>query len=286
MTAKKITSPVQKGDRFGLWTVMGPGIPQITRGVRVRALRTWICACDCGGGKTVTEKLLKKGESASCGCHKKEMTRLRHTKHGQSKGGEHSAEYRAWKAMKSRCGNKSQPSYARYGGRGIQVCARWQSSFESFLSDMGPRPSTSYSLDRIDNDKNYAPDNCRWADAQQQINNRSNTRFIHYKGVDVPLAHLAKKYGITSSTLALRIFRYKWPVEKALMTPIRVLPKHRDANTVGLKPCPFCGGGVRSAICAVRGGRWFDCSSCKAQTRISDVLRSVDAVAFWNRRVA
>jgi hypothetical protein len=95
-------------------------------------------------------------------------------KHGQSRRGHVGLEYCSWAQMKSRCNNRSNPSFKYYGGRGIHVCDRWLNSFENFLADMGRRPSVDYSIDRKNNDGDYEPGNCRWATAKEQRNNQGH----------------------------------------------------------------------------------------------------------------
>lgn len=118
----------------------------------------WLCRCTCGNQVLVRGSCLINGGSRSCGNHYRVLL---------------TPEYRAWKKLKSRCSNRNSPIYKYYGGRGITVCKRWLESFENFYEDIGPKPKgRALSLDRIDNDGNYEPGNCRWADQSTQNRNR------------------------------------------------------------------------------------------------------------------
>lgn len=152
------------GRRFGRWLVLGFSH-------RERNKPRWRCRCDCGNEGTPSGADLRAGTSRQCRACRQRKAKQTNTKHGHASTYAQSAEYRAWSSMINRCERPTYRGFARYGGRGITVCARWRASFESFLADMGSRPEGK-SLDRINNDGNYEPSNCRWATASEQARNR------------------------------------------------------------------------------------------------------------------
>jgi hypothetical protein len=157
----------------------------------------WVCKCDCGKTVTMRRSNFTSGLVYSCGCYNKEKA----TKHGMSK----SAEYKTWRAMLDRCTNPKVGSFKYYGERGITVCGQWKESFETFYKDMGPRPSPKHSIDRLDNEKNYSPDNCRWTLAKSQIRNRRTTVRITVNGVTKSVYDLFDDYRITDKRAQSRI---------------------------------------------------------------------------------
>jgi hypothetical protein len=131
----------------------------------------------------------------------------------------HAQAHAAWRNMRYRCSNPSSKAWPSYGGRGIKVCERWD-SFANFLADMGDPPDSALSIDRINNDGDYEPGNCRWATRKEQLENRRITRLLTFKGETKCLSHWAKEQGFDPSVVALRL-KLGWSVEEALTTPKR-----------------------------------------------------------------
>jgi len=162
----------------------------------------WNCECDCGNKTTVRGYSLLNGYTKSCGCLNKERSRSAQFVHGM-KG---TPTYKSWADMKSRCLNKNIPTYKHYGGRGIIICDRWM-TFENFYEDMGDRPN-DLTLERVDNNKGYSPENCRWATRKEQNRNRRNNVMIKYNGKEQCMKDWAEELGINRCTLGYRLKKY------------------------------------------------------------------------------
>ncbi len=190
------------GHRFGKLTVIELVTSKGTKN------HMWHCRCDCGGSAVVQGGALGSGLSNSCGCLQIQVA----TKHGM----ERTLTYNCWGQMKSRCLNPRHKSYPDYGGRGIGVCQRWL-DFINFYADMGEKPEGA-SLDRIDNNSGYSPENCRWADAKTQGNNKRNNRMLTIGDRTQTLKQWSLESSISEYTIRSRI-RMGWEPIKAITIP-------------------------------------------------------------------
>ena len=192
------------GQAFGRITVIG------FHGKKGREYM-YDCICSCGNKVTINGWSLKSGKTQSCGCLHREAITL----HGAS----NTKEFNVWYGMIRRCTDEKHDSYKRYGQRGISVSPDWL-LFENFLRDMGMVPDGK-TLDRVDNNANYGRENCRWATTGEQASNRSNNVRIEYEGESYTCSELARKFNLAPSTLWQRIVSLKWPLDKALRTPLQ-----------------------------------------------------------------
>lgn len=190
------------GRRFGRLTAVKP----IRGNGRIR----WECVCDCGRVVQIVICNLNRPNTRSCGCLRKETTSKTKRTHGMTE----SATYRIWTHMWQRCTNPKNKRWMQYGGRGVSVCARWE-SFENFLQDMGEKP-VGHSIDRINNDGNYEPANCRWASIKTQQNNTSTNHLITAFGKTMTVTQWAELIGIRAHTIHARLTCYGWTPEEAL----------------------------------------------------------------------
>lgn len=202
------------GQRFGRLTVIERAESQ-TRSDGSKISR-WLCKCDCGNTKIVRQSNLVSGHIKSCGCLRIEKTIARNQIHCES----YSRVYTIWENIKQRCFDSGCKNYTRYGGRGITLCDEWRYSFEAFRDwAMKNGYNDTMSIDRIDNNGNYEPINCRWVSNKVQANNRRSNRMITYCGKTQTLSQWADELGIDYKRLWARLYKCNWPIEKAFKAP-------------------------------------------------------------------
>lgn len=173
----------------------------------------WLCQCSCVNKtlKIIDSGHLGENGVKSCCCLLNGQQNIKHQKCN-------TAEYHSWSGMKSRCFNKKDRDFQNYGERGIRVCKRWLNSFENFYADMGPKPSQKHSIDRINNDKDYCPENCRWATIIEQNRNKRNSIILLLNDESHSIDEWSEIKNIKRSTIEARL-RYGWTTEKILNTP-------------------------------------------------------------------
>lgn len=196
------------GRRFGRLTVIEKSDKRTKNG-----LILWKCKCDCGNIRYIPTSRLKQGFSTSCGCYSRELQRQLHTKHGMSK----TRLFNIWLSIKNRCFDTNNNRYYRYGGRGITVISEWL-KFENFRDwALKSGYDDTKSIDRIDNDGNYCPQNCRWATPKQQARNRSSNKVIYGKS----LSEWCELLNVDYDIIEQRMSKYGMTLKEALETPVR-----------------------------------------------------------------
>ena len=175
----------------------------------------WKCKCDCGNTVFVRACHLTSNHTKSCGCLQRETASKSATKHGQS--GDRLCSI--WYGMRKRCYNRNYKHFKDYGGRGIKICEEWANDFQAFHDwAMSNGYADNLTIDRIDVNGDYCPENCRWITNEEQQNNRRTSRLLTYKGETHTMKDWARIAGLNYNTLRSRINAYKWSIEKALTT--------------------------------------------------------------------
>lgn len=246
--------PVSVGDVFGRLTVV-EAASTINNGQK-----RWLCLCSCGKECIIQQTNLNRGVTRSCGCLSRELSKERNprlnTTHGNTTQGKVTPTYRCWANMRARCSPNSK-DFAYYGARGIRVCEAWE-SFEVFFHDMGEMPPGSQ-LDRIDNNGNYEPGNCRWASRIEQARNKRSNHKLSLHGETLTIAEWSERTGINFQTISSRVAT-GWTVEEALS------PTRRRSKRDGMN-------GSSGFLYVVRSGDYFKIGRTSNLTRRLAALR-------------
>lgn len=221
--------PAVPGEEFNRLTIVEEIAPDVTPGGHIsRKVR---CKCECGVIKDYHFHAVRRELSKSCGCYRNEQIQKATVTHGasmgQTQGSPLQAEYRTWRGMLARC-KSGNVGAENYGNRGIKVCQRWQEGYLNFLEDMGPKPGPEHSLDRIDVNGDYTPENCRWATRAEQMRNTRRAITATIDGVTKPIAEWCEYLGISYDLVRHRIYA-GWAPATALTTP-KKLNRHMLAS--------------------------------------------------------
>ena len=194
------------GKRFGR-------LVAISRTKNKHGVSAWLCVCDCGNEKVVRTDHLESGDIKSCGCLFDELNHKTARKHGLSED----PLYNRFTNIVSRCESPTNPEYKNYGGRGISICDEWRNDFKAFYNwSMQNGYKKELSIDRIDVNGDYEPNNCRWVDNIVQANNTRSNHFIEYNGERKTIAEWGRKLGISYSGLWRKLKAHKWSMEDVI----------------------------------------------------------------------
>lgn len=218
------SSKYKVGDKIGRLTILEKS--ERCRDSKGRRRSYWICECECGSVVEKREDVFTR-PVPSCGCYGREQMSayMREKMTGKIKYGDSRERvHNIWYLMKFRCEDSSSPAYQNYGGRGITVCPEWSDGIDGYFRFKEWALSNGYtdelSLDRIDNDKGYSPDNCRWVGTITQANNKRSNVFYEFNGTSKTLAQWARDFNINYKTVHRRVVGLGWELERALMTPV------------------------------------------------------------------
>ena len=202
------------GNRYGALVAVSP-----SHAKSPSRYRLWDCLCDCGEVVLVDSHTLTRGQKKACGIGGHNWNRILADR-PRTPAKSNSSEYSSWQKMKTRCLNPRSQKYPDYGGRGITIHQPWVDSFDSFLADMGLKPTPRHTVERTDNDGNYEPGNCRWATGPEQRRNQRRSFYVEWEGRRLLLVDIASEMGLSYSAIAGRL-KNGWDIERALTTPIR-----------------------------------------------------------------
>lgn len=184
-----------------------------------QAPQRYVCQCECGNIISVHYTNLSNGRQKSCGCLRLKKTIQRNTTHNQR----YTRLYAIWKAMKQRCLNPNSKSYSNYGKRGIKICEEWLNNYQSFYTwSINNGYKEDLTIDRINNDGNYEPSNCRWVDRLTQCNNTRQNKLYEINGVNKTIHQWALEYNVPVQRVRQRVYVHKWDILKALTTPVKI----------------------------------------------------------------
>jgi hypothetical protein len=189
---------------------------------------TWSCICDCGKKVIVRADSLRNGHTQSCGCYNRDVSKITNYRHGVCQSNKHL--YLIWKGIKYRCSSKHYKGYNRYGGRGIRLCLEWQNLMNFYNWAIRHGYTEELQIDRIDNDGDYCPENCRWVTAKQNGCNRSDNKRIIFQNRSLTYSEWERQFNLPPGTVSHRINQQNWDAIKAITTPVRKKCKEGQGN--------------------------------------------------------